>query len=208
MDNAVATLLQNSACICIYGFPLHLRWFYQLFLFCPGIEGMFFIFLIQVLYSTLFRLCLHMRPEDPEAEWRDSLRLVLMQSFGSLLVLVSLVPFSNPCLACEAHTQKTQTRIFNENSLVCKNDKCMVFENHRKSLASEAILRRQKFIKNAKIEKSKCDILSDFQTLCRSRRSNRSCKFEKSTRSFAASCRVAWRHASSSSTTTRLLGTL
>ena len=134
MDNAVATLLQNSACICIYGFPLHLRWFYQLFLFCPGIEGMFFIFLIQVLYSTLFRLCLHMRPEDPEAEWRDSLRLVLMQSFGSLLVLVSLVPFSNPCLACEAHTQKRETRIFNENSLVCKNDKCMVFENHRKSL--------------------------------------------------------------------------
>ena len=128
MDNAVATLLQNSACICIYGFPLHLRWFYQLFLFCPGIEGMFFIFLIQVLYSTLFRLCLHMRPEDPEAEWRDSLRLVLMQSFGSLLVLVSLVPFSNPCLACEAHTQKTQTRIFNENSLVCKSDKCTLFE--------------------------------------------------------------------------------
>ena len=36
--------------------------------------------------------------------------------------------------ACEAHAQKTQTRIFNENSLVCKNDKCMVFENHRKSL--------------------------------------------------------------------------
>ena len=52
-----------------------------------------------------------------------------------------------------------------------------VFENHRKSLihnASDAskvyILRGQKLIKNAqngpKIEQLKCDILSNFQTVC------------------------------------------
>ena len=57
-------------------------------------------------------------------------------------------------------------------SILCYKRCSTVFENHRKSLtfniASEAskgyILSWQKFIKNGKIKKFKCDILSDFQT--------------------------------------------
>ena len=112
MDNATLLLLYPKFCMHLYlrfstTFVLVLR--AQNFS-CPGIEGMFFIFVIQVLYKSIqpfVFVCIFRRPRGGSGGWMTwQLESRVDAKFGSLLVLVSLVPFSNPCLACEAHTKK------------------------------------------------------------------------------------------------------
>ena len=115
MDNATLLLLYPKFCMHLYlrfstTFVLVLR--AQNFS-CPGIEGMFFIFAIQVLYKSIQPFvfvciwdCFGGRAAaDPEAEWRDSLSLVLMQSLGLCLYSSRLSHFQIHALLAK-HTQK------------------------------------------------------------------------------------------------------
>ena len=114
MDNATLLLLYPKFCMHLYlrfstTFVLVLR--AQNFS-CPGIEGMFFIFAIEVLYKSIQPFvfvciwdCFGGRAADPEAEWRDSLSLVLMQSLGLCWYSSRLSHFQIHALLAK-HTQK------------------------------------------------------------------------------------------------------